>query len=553
MNNTNSWKRVFSLTCMMACTIIGFTQSNSKKPKLVVGIVVDQLRYDLLTRFEPNFSETGFKRLLKNGFFAENMHYNYVPTYTGPGHSSIYTGSVPAIHGIAANNWLENGVTQMYCTQDASAQTIGAAGDAGKMSPKNLKVTTVTDQLKLFTNNKSKVYGVALKDRGAILPAGHTADAAYWYDSKSGYWISSSYYIKSLPSWLENFNNENRVMSYMKKNWNLLLPPDKYIHYSNDLQHWEEKPFKNEFPTFPYTFREENYTKDIRTTPYGNSLTTDVALAVLRNEKLGQNSSIDFLAISYSSTDYIGHAFGPYSLEIEDCYYRLDQDISKLLYELDSRLGKENYWLFLTADHGVQDVPSSSLSQNIPAGNIHEKSLKKSLNEFLLSRLNETELISDITNEQLYLRPNAKVSGESIAEILNTIHKDSIPGIKGFYYLEDLAEATIPKAIKDKIINGYYRSRSGSIGFLTEPGWMCHGTKGTTHGSPYSHDSHIPFIFFGSKVKAYRSAKPYYITDIAPSLSYLLDILQPNGCIGNPMVELEYLKNNPIPKKPTTF
>lgn len=521
-----------------------YSQIPSDKPKLIVGIVVDQMRYDILHRLEHNFGEGGFKRLMNRGFFAENMQYNYIPTYTGPGHASIYTGSVPAIHGIAANDWIENKSKKRYCTQDESVQAIGGDSKAGEMSPQNMKTTTVTDQLKLFTNNQSKVIGIALKDRGAILPAGHTADAAYWYDSKSGNWMTSSFYTDRLPHWVEHFNAQKNPTRLMQQNWNLVLPKEKYTYRNQDTADWEEAHFQKSAATFPYHFEDKKYNAEIRYTPYGNTLTTDFALAALHSENMGKNTSTDFMAVSYSSTDYIGHATGPYSLETEDTYYRLDRDIERLLSELDKQVGKDNYWLFMTADHGVQDAIGYSHAHRIPASGYKEKSLKARLNQYLQSRLHTPNIIRELTNEQIYLEPSATLSSTDIARTLNTLSSDSLQGIAGFYSFESIGEYALPQLLREKISNGYHRNRSGDIYILLEPNGMDqYGSgKGTTHGSPYSHDSHVPFIFYGKGVRSVHSSKPYQITDIAPTISYLLGMLQPNGCIGSPIMELDYLK-----------
>jgi predicted AlkP superfamily pyrophosphatase or phosphodiesterase len=532
---------IFSITLLFSSQPT-FAQRTQNTPKIIVGIVVDQMRYDMLTRFQQNFGENGLKKLMRNGFFAENMHFNYCPTYTGPGHASIYTGTVPSIHGIAANDWINNGVQDMYCTQDNSVLAVGGNEEAGKMSPKNLLVTTITDQLRLFSNTKSKVIGIAIKDRGAILPAGHMANAAYWYDGKTGHWITSNYYMKSLPNWVTDFNILKRQRELMKSNWNVLLPIEKYTYRSQDNNPWEEHYFGKDVPTIPYTLRPEKYDTEIRYTPFGNTFTTEFAIAAIQNEHLGQGPTTDFLTLSYSSTDYIGHACGPYSLETEDAYYRLDSDIERLLNALDAQVGKDNYWLFMTADHGVQDVPAFSKSHNIPSGNLDDNTLKNYLNGQLLKSIGKRDIISHLKNEQIYIKKGVSISMKDITLKLNEIHSDSIPGIRGFYEFNQIDHAPIASFIKEKIVNGYYPNRSGDIAILLNPNWISHGMKGTSHGSPYSHDTHVPFLFYGKGVHPKSSSHLYHITDIAPTLSYLLGILQPNGCIGKPIVELEYLK-----------
>jgi predicted AlkP superfamily pyrophosphatase or phosphodiesterase len=519
---------------------------NKNQPKLIVGIVIDQMRYDMLTRFEKNYSEGGFKRLMHRGFFAENMHFNYAPTYTGPGHASIYTGTTPAIHGIAANDWVHNGLYAMYCTQDDSAISIGVDSKSGKMSPKNLKVTTMTDQLRLFTSNKSKVIGIAIKDRGAILPAGNMANAAYWYDGKSGNWITSSWYMKSLPQWLTEFNYKKHYKRLMADNWTPLLPINKYIHLTQDSVNWEEDNFKKGVTTLPYTFNEEKNATQIRLTPFGNNFTTELAIEIMKKEEMGKGSATDFLAVSYSSTDYIGHAYGPYSMETEDCYYRLDLEMKKLLETLDSTQGKDNYWVFLTADHGVQDVPDFSRANKMHGGNVTDKELMKLVNDFLVLKTGKQNLIKEISNDQITLNKDevakSNLDAEKIAKLLQSMDPTNMKGINGFYAFTNMSSAPLPISIREQLINGYCPNRSGDIAILLEPNWMNHGSKGTSHGSIYSHDTHVPFIFYGKGVLPKTTAKQYNITDIAPTITYLLGTLQPNGCTGLPILELEYLR-----------
>lgn len=536
------YKLFFSLL-LLNSTIFAQTKN---QPKLIVGIVVDQMRYDLLTRFEHNFSEGGLKRLMYGGFFAENMHFNYAPTYTGPGHSSIYSGTTPAYHGIAANDWLENGLTEMYCTQDDSVISVGGDLKAGKMSPKNLKVSTITDQLKLFTNNQSKVIGISLKDRGAILPAGSMADAAYWYDTKTGNWITSSWYMNTLPKWLQEFNAKKHYLKLMSSNWNPLLPKNKYTHLKQDSVDWEEDNFKKGVTTLPYVFEESKKMSQIRTTPFGNTFTTDLAIETISKESMGKGISTDFLTISYSSTDYVGHAFGPYSMETEDCYYRLDLDIKRLLESLDTTYGKDNYWIFMTADHGVQDVPAFSKANKLNGGNVSDNEIEKLVDEHLILKTGKQSLIKEVFNEQITLNKEevekAGLDAEKITKLLSTISNEKMKGIRGFYAFSNISSSPLPQRIKDRLLNGYYPNRSGEIAVLLEPNWMSHGLKGTSHGSIYSHDTHVPFLFYGKGVNPKSSSIEYKITDIAPTISYLLKTLQPNGCTGSPILELEYLR-----------
>lgn len=302
-------KTFLSVLCLFG-SLSGFAQTNTSKPKLVVGIVVDQMRWDYLYRYQDRYTQNGFNRLLNEGFSNENTYIPYLPTYTAIGHSTIYTGSVPAIHGITGNDFImQDSGQSMYCTQDDSVQTVGGTGKVGQMSPKNLLTSTVTDQLKLATNFRSKVYGVSIKDRGGILPAGHFADAAFWFDGDTGNWVTSTFYMNELPGWLNKFNDKKLTDKYLKE-WKPLYPINTYKQSIADKNNYEQTYKGQEHSVFPYNLaklKKDNGLGLIRSTPYGNTLTKDIALAILENEKLGQNEAgiTDFLAVSFSSTDYV--------------------------------------------------------------------------------------------------------------------------------------------------------------------------------------------------------------------------------------------------------
>ena len=291
-------------TFFVIIIISGFTQAQTvQRPKLVVGIVVDQMRWDNLYRFYDRYSENGFKRLLNNGFSCENTFIPYAPTVTACGHSSIYTGSVPAITGITGNFWWDNKLNRsVYCTEDSSVKTVGSNTAAGLMSPRNLLTTTICDELRLATNFKSKVIGVALKDRGSILPAGHSANAAYWYDNMNGNWITSTYYINELPAWVKSFNAKKLVDTYYKEGWSTMYPLNTYIQSTPDENNYENKPFGADVKGFPYNlnkFAGNNYSA-VLASPFGNTLTAEFAKAAIINEQLGATATTDFLSISFS-------------------------------------------------------------------------------------------------------------------------------------------------------------------------------------------------------------------------------------------------------------
>ena len=370
----------FLLTLVSVSFFLCAAPQNIKRPKLVVGIVVDQMRWDYLYRFYNRYDENGgFKRLLNQGFSCENTFIPYIPTITACGHASIYTGSVPAINGITGNEWWDYSENKYsYSAGDSNVKTIGSNTDQGLMSPKNLLVTTIGDELRLATNFRSKVVGIALKDRSAVLPAGHSANGAYWYDSKTGDWITSSYYLTELPAWVKDFNAKKLTDKYYAQDWNTLYPTPTYEQSAPDVRG---------FPRNLKQFIGKNY-GIISATPYGNSLTFEMAKAAINGEKMGESSGTDLIAISLSSPDYIGHAYGPNSVEAEDCFLRLDKEIGGFLNFLDEKIGKGEYLVFLTADHGAANMPSFLNAHKIPAGNFDDEAATDELNKYLSASFN---------------------------------------------------------------------------------------------------------------------------------------------------------------------
>ena len=524
------------------------TQYNDgvERPKLVVGIVVDQMRWDFLYKYQAKYGNGGFKRLLNEGYSFNNVMIDYIPTVTALGHTSIYTGSVPSIHGIAGNDWTDKETGKnVYCTTDETVNAVGTeAKKIGQHSPRNLWSTTITDQLGIATNFRSKVVGVSLKDRASILPAGHNPTAAFWFDETTGNFITSDYYLKELPQWLNEFNKEENGKKLVSNGWKTLLPISEYFESTEDNVAWESLLGSAKTPTFPY----ENLAKDydakkgvIRTTPFGNSLTLKMAEASINGYGMGEDHITDFLTINIASTDYVGHAFGPNSIEIEDTYLRLDRDLEAFFQQLDKKVGKGNYLVFLSADHGAAHSEGYMQANKMATGFFGE-GLEKTLNDELEKKYAGSKLILGIDNYQVYLNQNViKEKGLEADEVKKTIlgllNKD-----KRVLYavdLEEVAEAAIPEPIKTRIINGYNWQRSGDIQIITHDSMLpTYAKKGTTHSVWNSYDAHIPLIFMGWKVKNGQSAKPYHMTDIAPTLAQMLKVENPSGNIGNPITEV---------------
>ena len=515
----------------------------TERPKLVVGIVVDQMRYDYLTRFYNRYGEGGFKRMMNKGFNCKNNHFNYIPTYTGPGHASIYTGTTPKYHGIISNDWYDKEIKKgVYCVQDDSIQSVGTSGSAGQMSPHRMKTTTFTDENRLFTQMQGKTIGIAIKDRGAILPAGHTANAAYWFQGQDeGNWISSTFYMNELPKWVKDFNKKHSVDSYLKV-WNTLYDISSYQESGPDLNNFEGGFNGKETATFPYDLsklKDDNGGYDIlKTTAYGNSLTADFAIEAIEAEQLGYDNITDILTVSFSSTDYIGHNFGVNSKEIEDTYLRLDLDIERLLKALDDKIGKDNYTVFLTADHAAINVPAYLQSVKIPAGYFNSREFSRKIIGFMEETYKSSNLIESISNDQIFL--NRKKIKELDLD-LDDVQEAIVNEIIDYKFIDKSYTATIMTTtsfslgIEQLIQNGFSQKRSGDVVFILDPAVISYGKTGSTHGSAYSYDTHVPLLFFGKGIKQGETFQKTEITDIAPTMSALLNISYPNVNTGQPL------------------
>ena len=526
-------------------TTLSQNSSTPARPKLVVGIVVDQMRWDYLYRYASRYGTGGFNRMLREGFTCENTQIPYVPTVTAAGHTGIYTGSVPALHGIAGNDFIiQKTGKSIYCTEDSTVKTVGSTSSAGEMSPRNLLASTITDELKLATNFRSKVIGIALKDRGGILPAGHAADAAYWFDDQTGNWITSTFYMKALPVWVTSFNQQKFVEKYLKQDWNTLYPINTYLQSTVDNTPYEGLAKGETAPVFPHLTSKllNGSYSAIRNTPYGNTISIDFAKEAIANEKMGKHDQTDFLALSLSSTDYIGHQYGINAVETEDTYLRLDKDLAGFLSYLDLTVGKGQYTVFLSADHGAAHNPQFLIDHNIPAGLWAGSTIFKDLNNALEKQFKQPKIVLSFNNYQVNF--NNKLIKEKGLDI-EAIKKMSIDYLQdqdGVAYAIDMEKATsasIPEVLKTKIINGYNRERSGEVQILLKPGYFQgYGVTGTTHGTWNPYDTHIPLVFMGWGIKQGSLNRVISMADIAPTLAALLHIQEPSGNIGVPIEEV---------------
>lgn len=513
------------------------------RPKLMVGIVVDQMRYDYLVRFYDKYGDGGFKRLMGEGFDFRNHHFNYIPTYTAPGHASVFTGTTPKYHGIISNNWYDKELKKgVYCASDDSVQPVGTTSDAGKMSPRRMKTTTFADENRLFTQKKGKTIGISLKDRAAIMPAGHMANAAYWFNGETeGRFISSTYYIEELPKWVQDFNNSGKVDSYLKT-WDTFYDIDSYTESGSDLNDFEGGFKGKETATFPYdlaALKEFNGNYDIlKTTPYGNSIVADFAIAALKGEQLGKDDITDVFTVSFSSTDYIGHNFGVNSKEIEDVYIRLDQDLERFFNALDKEVGKGNYIVFLTADHAAVHVPAYLESNKIPAGYANTKDQKDRFGKFMETTYGSSDLVENVSNNQIFLNhEKLKELGLNLEAVEQAIVDEIITydNIYKAYTAVSMNSSSNSSGIEQMLQNGYNQKRSGDVLFIFDPSVISYGKTGSTHGSGFNYDTHVPLLFMGKGIKHGSTYQHTEITDVAPTACALLGISFPNGTYGSPL------------------
>ncbi len=531
---------------LLYCLLIPVTSilSAQEKPRLVVGIVVDQMRYDYISRYYDDFENDGFKRLIKDGFVFKNAHYDYTPTKTGPGHASIYTGTTPARHGIIGNDWFVPSIGRRYnCVEDTTVSVVGGVSN-GKVSPKNLLTTTITDELRLYYNFTAKVVGISLKDRGAALPAGHNPTGAYWYDLMSGKMITSTYYASKLPKWVDDYNRQKRPTELLNVQWELLKEKRIYNESIADENDFEQPIKKGMNVSFPHNLAQfKNDPAILKYTPFTNTVIKEVAIKAIEGENLGKDSIPDFLTISFSATDDIGHRFGPRSLEVQDTYLRLDREIAEILNYLDQTIGKDNYLVFLSADHGATDVPAYLYKNKMPAGYHNNSYIKSILNAELNKKHGEGKWISSIINEQVYLNHELiKEKGLDAKAIKQTVIKRLMDEdyIVEAFDKDVVAMRMFTDPTLIRLQNGYNNKRSGDILYNLSPSDLndAFGRKGTDHRTPYAYDTHIPIIFYGKGIRSGSSVRRVDITDIAPSLSLLLNISLPSGSTGEPLKEL---------------
>ncbi|WP_027076766.1 alkaline phosphatase PafA [Maribacter antarcticus] len=550
----------FFLFSLLGFTFKSVAQTNPK-PKLVVGIVIDQMRADYLYKYQSRYGEDGFKRLLREGFNFKNTNVNYIPSETAPGHASIYTGTTPAYHGIIGNSWYDRQTASIVGTvSDTDEQIVGSvAENPYGVSPKNMMSSTITDELKLASNFKAKVISISIKDRGAILPGGKTADAAYWHDweSSPGYFVSSSFYMKKVPNWVRKFNTQEKSNTYLNETWTTLYPIDTYTASAADDNTFEPSIGGKSSPTFPYhlkSMRKQYKAKGkefqlLWISPKGNTLLTEFAILALQEEKMGMDDETDFLNISYSVPDVVGHTFGPQSVEMEDVFLRLDQDLAVLFAALDTKVGKGKYTLFLTADHGaIQNV--SLLKENkLDAAIARTIADARQLEAFLDKKYGNGSWVKMVNGNNLYLK---KSTIDENKLTIPVVQKEAVnflmtlPEVSLALTANDLQTQVYEEGIRKIIQNGYYAKRSGDVLVTYTSGTIIHPNttiavekvNGTVHGSGYSYDTQVPMVWMGAGIPKGESVRAVNLIDIAPSLSMFLNIPLPSASQGKPLIEL---------------
>lgn len=507
-------------------------QTNSaNKPKIVVGLMVDQMRWDYLYKYQDRYGDGGFKRLLEQGFSCENTMIRHAPTVTAAGHASVYTGSVPAINGIVGNDWYDRSWgREISNVEDSTVTGLGGSSKQNK-SPRNLLTTTIGDELRIATNYQSKVVGISIKDRGAILPGGHTANAAFWEDS--GKFTTNTYYMNMLPSWVKKFNEKDWGKIFMPKGWKTLYPIDTYVLSDKDDKDYETVYSDEKKSVFPHK-------PSVGRSPFGNTWTLEFAKAAIEGYQLGQSDFTDLIAISLSSPDKIGHAYGPNSIEVEDNYLRLDRDLEDLFNYLDKQYGKDGFLFFITADHGANHSPGYLEEHNIPTGVLTDD-VFINLDKNLEKKFGVPGIIQARSGYQLYMNYDvlSKIGIDKITAA-NYI-KDQlmmVPGIETAFINENLGSAAYPEPIKTMLINGYNPKRSGDIVIVKSAGWKSGSRTGATHGDWNPYDAHIPLVWMGKGIRPGKTHRLVGMTDIAPTIAALLNIQQPSGSIGKVITEI---------------
>jgi predicted AlkP superfamily pyrophosphatase or phosphodiesterase len=516
----------------------------------VVVIVVDQFRYDFLERFADLYGKNGFKRLIDRGALFTNANFNYVPTYTAPGHAAVFTGSVPAQNGIVGNLWFDRDANRTrVMVSDLNSRLVtdaGVVGEPGVASPRVLIGTTIGDQMRLSNNLQSKVIALAQKDRSAVLPGGQRPNGAFWFNAATGTFVTSDYYSKELPAWVKRYNtSDENPKKYFRAKWERVLGPEAYKRAQVDNLAVQRSALGNKFP-YVVTGGEEQpgarFYSAFEFTPFALDFVANFAKAAMEAESLGADQYPDLLSISFSTPDLIGHAFGPDSQEVLDTYVRLDRVLADLLDYIDRRVGLANTLIAMTGDHGVCPVPEYVSSLGMDAGRIEVRPILEAVNKALAARFGEEKWVVGFVNDQFYFDRKLIADKRVIASEMERVAGEAaltVPGIVGYYTRTQIVEGRMPDGpIARRVVNGFHRARSGDVWIITKPfAFVTEGNLATTHGSPYNYDTHVPVLFFGQGVRPGRYHVECTPSDLAPTLAALLGVEMPSNRTGRVLFE----------------
>jgi predicted AlkP superfamily pyrophosphatase or phosphodiesterase len=520
----------------------------SEKPKLIVGIVVEQMRHDYIYKYWDKLGEGGFKRLLNDGTNCKNANFNYLFTQTGVGLATIVTGTTPSYHGIVSEEWYDRVKNKVInCVADEKEKTIGGSYEAGRLSPRQLLTTTIGDEIRLASFSKSKVIGISLQGESAVLSVGQTASGAYWFDTENGIWVSSSFYMNDLPDWVKAFNDKKIADTYMTQRWETKFPISDYAKRCLPDDNKYETGIEGR-KTFPYNLAEMSGPDKrkkkfnlLKYTPFGNTFTKDFAIASIVNDSLGKDDNTDLLMVSFSATEFIGQNFGPESIEVMDAFVKLDEDLEHFLNFLDQELGKKNILVFLTSNHGVAQNPDYLADKGMPVGFFSQNSAISLLKSYLNAVYGRGEWVKNYYAQQLYLnRDLIEDSKLNLSDVQQKVAQFLLQftGVANTVTATTLQTAYFPDGVFSKIQNSFNQKRSGDVLINLDPGWIEKNGSATTHNSSYSYDTHVPLIWYGWKVKRATIFDPVDMIDIAPTISYFLNITSPNASIGKPIIGL---------------
>jgi predicted AlkP superfamily pyrophosphatase or phosphodiesterase len=520
------------------------TSAQTLKPKLVVGIVIDQFRYDYLERFSDLFGEDGFQRLVREGAVFSDAQYLHAVTVTAPGHAAFMTGSIPSLNGIIGNEWFDRAEgKEVTSVSDDAVRQIGSAGGEGA-SPHRLIGSTLGDELKLSSGGASHVIGISMKDRAAIMPAGHHPDGVFWFDDKTGLFVSSTYYMKQLPSWAVQFDARHPADAYFGKTWSKLRPESDYLRSGVDDSPYE-RPERGR-RVFPYTINgggtkpSQAFYDDLLDSPFSNDLLLAFAKDAIEGENLGMHEATDLLTISFSCNDVIGHNYGPYSHEVEDVTLRTDKILNDLFHYLDERFGRDGYLIAFTADHGVGPSPEQAIELKLGGGRFTWQQAEDFISKELVKRFGEEKWILSYQSDSVYLNWDAAGRRNvSIPELARETAKAALmlPEFRIALTEEDLRMGRVPPdAISQRILRSYFPGRSGDVFIVPKPYYGA-VDRTATHGSPYSYDTNVPVILWGKNFAPGHYATSASPADIAPTLASVLHVTRPSVSIGRVLTE----------------